>query len=374
VFIKKKKMKKNVFTAISTLLIIVVGHDQVHGSNAVSPVNTNMDSIILIALIAFILLLLLAIGILVGTIRGLSENKRIWKSSSSKNTLLLLILGSCSLFPSPMMAATTASAAFQLPNHMLYLLIAAVIFLFLIVLFLSRVLQHLLNQLSGRKEEIPLVSKLASTFTEAIPIEREDEIMTDHEYDGIRELDNVLPPWWVYMFYITIIFSFVYIIRYHISGSGNIMQDEYLAEMQLVEEQQNAAQQEGKLTIDEHNVTQLVQETDLERGKAIFNSNCASCHNVNGGGGVGPNLTDPYWIHGGGIKSIFSTIKYGVPEKGMISWQAQINPNDMQKVASYILLLSGSNPSGAKAPQGDLYEEKENTATDTITGTDLTTH
>jgi cytochrome c oxidase cbb3-type subunit III len=186
-----------------------------------------------------------------------------------------------------------------------------------------------------------------------VPIERENEIMLDHDYDGIKELDNNLPPWWVYMFYGTIAFGIFYIWFYHFNGTGKLQEDEY--KMELAEAEDLAKLQANK--VDENSVKMLTDKTQLESGSAIYQKNCAACHGKLGEGGVGPNFTDEYWIHGGDIKSVFKTIKYGVPAKGMIPWQAQLGPSQMQEVASYIKTLKGTNPPNGKAPQGDVYKE-----------------
>ncbi|HQU52955.1 MAG TPA: c-type cytochrome, partial [Saprospiraceae bacterium] len=128
-------------------------------------------------------------------------------------------------------------------------------------------------------------------------------------------------------------------------------------EMAMKEAKQQVAEYvaaQGNL-VDETNVTARTDDAALAQGKDIWIANCVACHGANGEGGVGPNMTDKYWIHGGDIKNIFNTIKYGVPEKGMISWQTQLSPSAMADVASYILTLQGTNPPNAKAPQGDLY-------------------
>jgi len=110
----------------------------------------------------------------------------------------------------------------------------------------------------------------------------------------------------------------------------------------------------GKL-LNEENVTITNDAAALANGKNTFIKNCAACHGQNGEGLVGPNFTDDYWIHGNKINDLFKTIKYGVPAKGMISWQTQLDPNQMQEVASYILTLRGSNPANPKAPEGTIY-------------------
>lgn len=210
------------------------------------------------------------------------------------------------------------------------------------------------------KANLTSSGSLWSTISEKawnlVPKDKEADIDLGHEYDGIRELDNSLPPWWVWMFYGTIIWAAVYIWYYHVSGKGPNQEQEYIAAMEMGEAQKAKYLASRADAIDEKTVTILTAEADIAEGKEIYVANCLVCHGANGEGTVGPNFTDKYWIHGGSINNIFSTIKYGVPEKGMISWQSQLRPAAMQKVASYILTLQGTNPPNAKEPQGELYE------------------
>ncbi len=192
--------------------------------------------------------------------------------------------------------------------------------------------------------------------TDTVPIEKEEDIMFDHQYDGIRELDNSLPPWWVAMFYITIAFAVIYLGYYHLFGYGMLQEEEYAYEMERSAEAVKAYLATQAEVVDETNVVVVSDDIDLSLGKTIYEANCLVCHGASGEGGVGPNFADQYWIHGGGIKDIFRTIKYGVPEKGMIAWKSQLKPADMQKVASYILTFQGTNPPNAKEPQGELYQ------------------
>jgi cytochrome c oxidase cbb3-type subunit 3 len=198
--------------------------------------------------------------------------------------------------------------------------------------------------------------RMYKKWTDAVPVEKEQDVMLDHNYDGIKELDNSLPPWWVAMFYLTIGFAVVYMTYYHFTDAGAGSAEEYEMEMERAEKAVAAYLATQANLIDETNVTPLVDEDALAAGQTIYNNNCAACHGMQGEGGVGPNMTDKYWIHGGDIKDVFSTIKYGVPEKGMISWKAQLSAADMHKVSSYILTMQGTNPPNAKEPQGELYE------------------
>ena len=201
-------------------------------------------------------------------------------------------------------------------------------------------------------------------MTDAVPITEEASIDMGHDYDGIRELDNNLPPWWVAMFVASIIFGVGYFYYYHMGGDGKSVQQQYAEEMEDARLQKLERLRLQADKVDEESVKALTDAADIESGKNTFISTCKTCHGEKGEGLVGPNLTDQYWLHGGGIKNIFKTIKYGVPAKGMISWESQLTPRKMQEVASYILTLQGTNPPNAKAPQGTIdVPEKDSSKT-----------
>lgn len=191
----------------------------------------------------------------------------------------------------------------------------------------------------------------------AVPREREHEIMLAHGFDGIHELDNNLPPWWLNMFYLTILWAAGYMVYYHWGGNGPSSADEYQEEVAVAKKQIALALSGKAEQVNEENVKALDEPPALADGELIYKANCAACHGQAGEGGVGPNLCDPNWVHGGGIKNVFKTIKYGVPEKGMIAWSATLKPSDIQKVASYILHFQGTTPANAKAPQGEIWAE-----------------
>ena len=210
---------------------------------------------------------------------------------------------------------------------------------------------------------------ISHVLTDAVPISKEESIDLGHNYDGIRELDNNLPPWWKWGFYFSIAFSVVYMFIYHVNSDWSSDQ-EYRNEIAEGEKMKEAYLAQSANLIDEASVTPLTDATNLEAGKTIYVQNCVACHGMAGeGNAVGPNLTDEYWLNGGGIKNIFSTIKYGVPEKGMIPWQTQLNPQKMHQVASFVFSLIGTNPPNAKAPQGELYSpDAEEAPADTTAG------
>jgi cytochrome c oxidase cbb3-type subunit 3 len=252
-----------------------------------------------------------------------------------------------------------------------YLVIMAMLIIVLSVLGLSFMLLNMAKSmyrevliekgiLKEEEEETSWESQIIHSLTQAVPIEKEKDIQLEHDYDGIRELDNRLPPWWVGMFYVTIIWSVIYLFYYHVSGNGQLQIEEYNAEMAVAELQKEEFLKKSADKVNESTVTALTADADLSKGKQIYTTYCVACHGAAGEGGVGPNLTDKFWIHGGGIKNIFKTVKYGVPAKGMIAWQTQLKPGEMQQVSSYILTLVGTNPPNGKEPQGTEYLEEQN--------------
>jgi cytochrome c oxidase cbb3-type subunit III len=196
---------------------------------------------------------------------------------------------------------------------------------------------------------------LVKRLTKAEPIENEANLLLNHDYDGIKELDNNLPPWWIYLFYLCIAFAAIYLIRFQLLGGDN-------QEMELKKEMAQAKidieeyQKTAPDLMDEKTVVLLTDAPSLAEGKEIFTANCAACHRADAGGTIGPNLTDNHWILGGGIKNVFHTLVNGGRDgKGMISWKGTLKPKQMQKVASYVLSLQGSNPKDPKAPDGEVW-------------------
>ena len=210
------------------------------------------------------------------------------------------------------------------------------------------------------KSELSFWKRLAKKLTKANELGHEEEVMTDHDYDGIRELDNVLPPWWLAGFYITIAIGVFYYIM--VLAFGKYKQaDEY-----------NAAVAEGKAAIEQYrkdnpelfddaNLVALTDEASIKKGEELFaTKTCTACHLADGGGSIGPNLTDEYWILGGGFKNIMNTLaKGGRPGKGMIAWESTLSQLERQQLASYILSIQGSTPATPKAPEGEIWTGEE---------------
>jgi cytochrome c oxidase cbb3-type subunit 3 len=176
-----------------------------------------------------------------------------------------------------------------------------------------------------------------------------DPLLLDHEADGIRELDNKLPRWWLWLFYLTIIFAAIYMAFYHILGAGNLMAAEYALEMKAGE-----AVKSVSLSKFEQSLPTLQPSKDadiLTGGRATFLKFCAPCHRADGGGLVGPNLCDDYWIHGSNFVDNVTTIWNGVPQKGMVTWKGTLKPAEIFAVASYIYTLRGTKPPNPKPPE-----------------------
>jgi cytochrome c oxidase cbb3-type subunit 3 len=189
------------------------------------------------------------------------------------------------------------------------------------------------------------------------PIEEEAALELHHDYDGIRELDNRLPPWWIYGFYVTIIFAGVYLWRYHVAYSAPSSTEEFQIAMKEAEVEKAAYLKKSANNVDENTVTLSSDPAIIESGKKTFIASCAACHGPEGQGTVGPNLTDEYWLHGGSVSSIFKSIKYGWPEKGMKSWKDDFSPVQISQLTSFIKSLQGSKPANGKEPQGTIDNE-----------------
>ena len=284
------------------------------------------------------------------------------KTSSDKSlmravSIVLLLLCANFIFAQGGEAAPAGDKPFQLPVS-IDMLTGIIVFglELLVVIWMLISIRSLAIEISGEKKEarqwnfrIPL---LFDNINASVPVEKEKDILLDHNYDGIRELDNALPPWWKYSFYLSIIWAFCYL-GYFYFGGGPSSIDEYKAEVEQAKIDVDAFNKKNALNIDESNV-KFADAAGIADGQDIFKTNCAACHGNLGEGNVGPNLTDDYWLHGGAANDLFKTVKYGWPAKGMKSWQSDLSAVQIKNVISYIHSIHGTNPPNAKAPQGDL--------------------
>ncbi len=389
------KKDSNYFFGFSRFLLLVVCFFQFSGLDAqqISPVVNDGPSKVASNPLFIILLVtaLVLMGIIISlssTIKNIAETGKEKMQKKDSNVLNLLILLTF-ILPGQIFAHNIPNGPVTdmlIPpmqigglDSWIFVVMLVLIIVELIIIFgLIRSVQQLLIGLGFQKDpELAEVKPwinwkwLDRKLTNAIPLELEATVMTDHEYDGIRELDNNLPPWWKYGFYFTILFGFVYIYNYHIAHSSPLQLQEYTSELAEADSLKKEQLKNAAASIDETNVIALLDASSLSSAKSIFIGNCANCHGQNGEGGVGPNMTDDYWIHGGGIQNIFKTIKYGVPAKGMIAWQAQLKPEAIQKVASYILTLQGTNPANGKAAQGTIWTDVTAAAKDSVVSSNV---
>jgi cytochrome c oxidase cbb3-type subunit 3 len=309
--------------------------------------------------------------------RLLGGSGRVWSDRARKaGTAALVLL---------MMVGTTEAQAAAGPttwtsNQLFYVLVVVNVFLFIVLLAQVALLRSMTRSLVGPAESEAaeaaamvkgpsFESRILQALTRRVSMEKEQDVLMHHEYDGIRELDNALPPWWLWLFYACIAWSVVYLVNMHVTGVWPDQKTEY--EQEMAEAKAEVAAYVARLgaSVDENTVTLLTDAGALSTGKGLFEANCVACHGAAAEGKIslGPNLTDAYWIHGGGIKNVFTTIKYGVAAKGMIPWKTQMKANELHAVASYVLSLQGTAPPNAQPPQGALWKEEGAAATDSTT-------
>lgn len=326
-------------------------------------------------LISFGLLFLVIILVLNSVMRNMASNHELWTpkkpgENAVKTVAFLLMMGTGSAYAiSP---DATLIGVFGEYSSTFWMLVCFDLFLAGTIVVQLRSFRQLIDSLKKKESEADAViaeqevvvvgsqqsnwmKKVMKMLTKSVPVEREEDVMTEHEYDGIRELDNVLPPWWVAMFYASIVFAFVYLFHYHVFETGDLQIAELNNTLAEADAEVAAYMAANKSQIDETSVTIITDASRLSNGEEIYVANCVACHGTEGEGGVGPNFADEYWIHGGSINDVFSIIKYGVPSKGMISWRAQLSPTQIQDVSSYLLTFQGTNPPNQKDAQGELY-------------------
>ncbi|MBX9851913.1 MAG: c-type cytochrome [Cytophagaceae bacterium] len=270
------------------------------------------------------------------------------KNIFKKYLLLILMILSGSVVHA---ADETTAGVINSEKIVLWFCLATIILILLVIAYIFYAMSVFIKH-SGLNIDIKIWEKLRHSLTKEVPVEKEEHILLHHEYDGIRELDNSMPPWWVYMFYATIVFSVVYLFHYHISSDGQLQDAEYQAELREAEELKSKLK-----FVDENTVFPLTDASRIKNGEVIFLQNCSTCHGKNAEGKVGPNLKDNQWIHGGELKNIFKTIKTGTT-KGMPPWESQLSPTQIQEVASYILSLKNSNAKKEAGPVSELNNKE----------------
>lgn len=368
--------QKGVFTGAALLFPVLPAMAQ-------SGLTESTEELLYGLLIAFGILFLVIIVIMNNVIKGLAGNRKLWKTKNGGDATKFGAIALLTMWSGSAMAVSPDASVIGVLGQFsstFWMLVLVDLFLIVVIIAQLRIFNKLIEALRekdapkaesevevvARPQESVVMKKIMKMLTKSVPVEKEEEVLTDHEYDGIRELDNVLPPWWVAMFYATILFGFVYLVHYHVLGTGDLQIAEYEQDVKEGREQVAAYMALAGEQVDENNVTEVTDASRLSNGEKIYFQHCVTCHGQQGEGGVGPNFTDAYWIHGGSISDLFTTVKYGVPSKGMISWRQQLSPKDMQDVSSFILTFQGTDPPNQKEPQGELYvpDEKKELSSD----------
>jgi cytochrome c oxidase cbb3-type subunit III len=381
-----ESIKKKIYSTALLLPAAMLATAQNAATNASSTEGkNNLLAIVLTAVAIVLAFIIWGMGQVLISVSRLSLEKH-KNAGKLLSTVLIggLLLYSQISFAKTADAATAAIA--DTPNYgglsannfyaFVFVLIIEIAAIFFLTFSIRRVYQELLPQ----KIKAPVQkSKLTEWwnsldkkfFTKAVPVEKEADVLLDHDYDGIRELDNSLPPWWKYGFYITILVAFVYIFIFHVSGEGKNPTQEYAVEMEKAKIEKEVYEATNKDKVDESNVP-MADDAGISEGKEIFTSKCWACHGKAGEGGAGPNLTDDYWIHKGSLNDVYQSIKVGYQDKGMQSWAKEFTPKQISNIASFIKKLHGTNPANAKAPQGELFSDAAKTDSTVLPGTDST--
>jgi cytochrome c oxidase cbb3-type subunit 3 len=354
--------KKSLLLLLGTLSSLTIFAQDASKSSAIS-ISTNS----MLLLVAFILLgVILMLALVVSKAIDLFKNKM--KEGGTKNVITTLIL----LFSTFIVNAQDATTATQPTQESTALGDNAItLFLILIIVVEIGIIAYLIKQITfltgidalqkeavAKGESVRLWDKINSFK----PLEKEKDLDLGHSYDGIRELDNIAPPWFTIGFVFTILFAIVYMYRYHVSESAPLQIQEYENELSQAKAEKDAFEKlMPSKKVDENNLT-LLGDADILAGKELFVKNCGTCHANDGGGGAGPNLTDNYWLHGGSLKNIFVTIRDGYPDKAMPAWSGLLNPQQIEQITSYVKSLKGTTPAVPKEKQGEVFNEETNAA------------
>ena len=376
--------KKFTMAAIFLLMLIpTMAQDKAAAAVSITTTGYNQLAILLIIITIVMAFVIYALGqvLIVLSRQILDKNK-----TPNKITAALLVVALL-LFSPPGFAndGVTTDAVKTLPNYgglsatNFYMFVVVFAIEVIAILFLAFSIKRVYSELLPQKEIAPAkISVLKNwwmnidkkIFTKAVPVQDEADVMLDHNYDGIQELDNSLPPWWKYGFIITIVIAFFYLLNFHVLGSGKNPTEEYAAEMQQAKLEIAIFESKNKDKVDENKVP-MADAAGIAIGQQLFESNCVACH-IKGGAGsqepvsVGPNLTDEYWLHKGSLNDIYFTIKDGYPDKGMQAWNTKFNPKEISQLASYIKSIRAAKIPNAKLPQGEMYVEKVSPDTATV--------
>ena len=364
-------MKK--ITASGILLLPALNMLAKGGGTAPDPqASTNWLAILLVFVAVVLMVVIWGLGQVLLMLNKQLLQKRI---GDNAGPMAILIISLLTLSDSAQAQTTDAATAIAekaanyggLSQLEFYAITTVIALEVIVIFFLSFMIRRSYREITGAADATLSAVKESrltnwwgnldkNIFTRAVPVEQEADVMLDHDYDGIKELDNALPPWWKWGFYFTIIVAVIYIFNYHVFGTGKNPEQEYAAEMAEGKRIEELYKARTKDLVDENNIT-MADADGIAAGKALFTQSCVACHMADGGGGIGPNLTDEYWIHRGGLNDIYNTIKIGYPEKGMQSWQTMYSPTQIRNLTCFVKSLKGTKPANPKTPQGDIFSE-----------------
>ncbi len=368
-----QSITKRLILTVLTLPVINAVLAQGAAKTAETTVVSDFNQLAVLLLIISILLAFVIWGM--GQVLVVLGRQILDKNKKTPGAAAVIILLGLSLLGQAGFAqdANAGQVVKEIPNYgglsetTFYLFVTVIGMELVAILFLAFSIRRMYTELLPEKVNAPATSSRFSAwwgrldkrlFTKAIPVEQEADVLMDHNYDGIQELDNALPPWWKYGFIFTIGVAAIYLLNFHVFGFGKNPSEEYTAEMENARMAKEAFEAKNKDRIDENNVP-MADAAGLAWASGIFTtpSLCMSCHGPQGQGNSGPNLTDDYWLHKGSLNDIYQSIKHGYPDKGMQAWNQVYTPKEISFLASYVKSLRGTNLPNPKAPQGDLYTE-----------------
>ena len=364
----QKKFLKLFFTALALSVVSVQAQEMAEPIQQLAE-NASANRTIFYALAVFGLFLVIAIFTMSSALSSLLKSdyfKQRYASKYAKNNASDIVKVIVVMFAFSWMPVSSYALTFNgvLAEHcidvtrsdvwMLVVIDAILLFTFL---YMRQTLRNMFREVMSekRKQKEEIIAKKAKSISQILmdraSEQEEASIMMDHEYDGIRELDNNLPPWWKWGFYLTIVFAVAYLMHYHVFKTGDLQIQEYEKSMAKADAEVQAYLEKAALNVDENSVVLLTDSESLAKGEKIFSANCVVCHGQAGEGIVGPNLSDKYWLYGGSIQDVFKVVKYGA-ERGMQSWSDKLNPVELQQVSSYVLTFKYKE---GKEPEGSEY-------------------
>ncbi len=369
-------IKKQFTLAVIFLLMLTTTVAQDKAAADVTTPTSGYNQLAILLIIMTIVLAFVIYGL--GQVLIILSRQMLDKNKTENKTAAALLAVTL-LFISPAIFANdgvTADAIKILPNYgglsatNFYMFAVVIAVEVIAILFLVFSIRRVYSELLPQKEIVPAKISILKNwwvtidkkiFTKAVPVAQEADVMLDHNYDGIQELDNALPPWWKYGFIVTIVIAFVYLLNFHVLGSGKNPAEEYAAEMQKAKMEIETFESKNKDKVDENKVP-MADAAGIATGQQLFEANCVACHTKSGAGSqeplsVGPNLADEYWLHKGSLNDIYTTIKNGYPDKGMQAWSTKFNPKEISQLASYVKSIRGIKVPNAKLPQGEMYVE-----------------